>query len=247
MLRRLRRLISPPPPAPEARSIELAGQAISFTLKRSARRRSIGLRIDHRGLTVSVPTRTPEKWLHSVLQERAGWVVEKLAEWHAKQAAPQQWADGQPVAHLGETLILRVSIGSPIRPPQRVGAELHLQVARPDRVEAAVLRWHQQAAQQLFEARVAHYAVAMQVMPREIKLSAARTRWGSCTSQGVVRLNWQLVKLPLALVDYVVVHELAHLKQMNHAPAFWREVEAACPDYLARRKALKLYGLGRLD
>jgi len=81
----------------------------------------------------------------------------------------------------------------------------------------------------------------MNVIPRSIKLSAARTQWGSCTTQGTLRFNWQLIKMPLPLIDYVVVHELAHLIQMNHSQAFWREVEKVFPDYLERRKELRLH------
>jgi predicted metal-dependent hydrolase len=74
-------------------------------------------------------------------------------------------------------------------------------------------------------------------------MSSATTQWGSCTARGVVRLNWQLVKMPLHLIDYVVVHELAHLVEMNHSPAFWRVVESACPDYKQCRVELRGYGV----
>jgi hypothetical protein len=90
---------------------------------------------------------------------------------------------------------------------------------------------------------VGYFAPLLQVSPREVKLSAARTQWGSCTVQGVVRLNWQLVKMPLHLIDYVVVHELAHLLEMNHSPAFWRVVESACPGYRQCRAELRSYGV----
>jgi len=67
----------------------------------------------------------------------------------------------------------------------------------------------------------------------------ARSRWDSCTARGSVRLNWQLIRMPLRLIDYVVVHELAHLAEMNHSPAFWRVVATACPDYMKRRCELR--------
>ena len=83
----------------------------------------------------------------------------------------------------------------------------------------------------------------MNVVPREIKLTSATTQWGSCTVHGVVRLNWQLVKMRLHLIDYVVVHELAHLVEMNHSPAFWSVVESVCPDYKQCRAELKRFGV----
>ena len=84
----------------------------------------------------------------------------------------------------------------------------------------------------------------MHLAPKEIKLTSAKTQWGSCTAQGVIRLNWQLVTMPLHLIDYVVVHELAHLQEMNHSAAFWRVVEEACPDYLKVRKELREWSPG---
>jgi len=83
----------------------------------------------------------------------------------------------------------------------------------------------------------------LNVMPRAIKLSSAKTQWGCCTARGTVRLNRQLIKLPLHLIDYVVVHELAHLREMNHSAAFWCVVETACPDYIRLRRELKACGL----
>jgi predicted metal-dependent hydrolase len=83
----------------------------------------------------------------------------------------------------------------------------------------------------------------MGVAPRMLKLSAAKTQWGSCTTRGTVRLNEQLIRLPLRLVDYVVVHELAHLREMNHSAAFWEVVKGTCPNYAKLRRELKAIAL----
>jgi predicted metal-dependent hydrolase len=111
------------------------------------------------------------------------------------------------------------------------------------RIEKAVMQWYRNEALRVFEECVEYFAPQLQVSPCEIKLSAARTQWGSCTVRGVVRLNWQLVKMPLHLIDYVVVHELAHLVEMNHSPAFWSVVERACPEYRKCRAELRSYGV----
>jgi len=110
-------------------------------------------------------------------------------------------------------------------------------------IERLVLHWYRQQAESLFTERVAHYAPLLDVAPRTVKLSAAKTQWGSCTARGAVRLNEQLVRLPLRLIDYVVVHELAHLREMNHSAAFWSVVDSACPDYAKLRRELKAVGL----
>ncbi len=263
MLKRLRNLVSPPsapargtsgvspllrndPPAVEQRAALLAGKNISYTLKRSSRRRSIGLRIDDRGLTVSVPLRASEKWLHSVLQDKAHWVVEKLDGWQTRNPVEMRWVDGETVSYLGELLTLRVTRGLFATPAHRRGGELWVFVvddSETAHIEQAVLRWHQQEAQQLFVQRAAHFAALLGVAPRAVKLSAARTQWGCCTARGSVRLNIQLIELPLRLIDYVVVHELAHLREMNHSAAFWSVVKSVCPDYAKLRRELKAIAL----
>ncbi len=240
----LQRLIEPP--AVERRTVRLAGQDVAYTLKRSGKRRSIGLRIDDDGLTVSMPLRASEKWLHSVLEEKASWVVEKLAGWRANRPEPTRWVDGEPLKFMGEALTLRVIPSLFEAPPMLSGRQLFVHVGDGENhaaVERVVTQWLRQQAAVLFRERVAQYAPVLGVSPSEIKLSSARTQWGSCTVRGTVHLNWQLIKLPLRLIDYVVAHELAHLVEMNHSPAFWAVVQSACPDFKKRRAELRRCGL----
>ena len=244
MRKTLRRLM--PPAVVEQRSIQLAGKPVTYTLKRTGRRRSIGLRIDDHGLTVNVPMRASEKWLLSVLQEKASWVVEKLENWQARKPAPQLWADGEQIMFCGEMFTLRIIPSLFEAPPQLHGTQLIVHTSKPyipTVIEKAVMHWYRHEALHLFNECVAHFAPLMKVTPSEVKLSAARTQWGSCTTRGRVRLNWQLIKMPLHLVDYVVVHELAHLREMNHSAAFWNVVEAVCPDYAKRRGELRRWGM----
>ncbi|MDD2686307.1 MAG: SprT family zinc-dependent metalloprotease [Gallionella sp.] len=263
MLNRLRNLITPPtapargaagvtrsprnvPPAIEQRAALLAGKHITYTLKRSNKRRSIGLRIDDRGLTVSMPLRASESWLRSVLEDKAHWVVEKLDGWCARKPEVPRWVEGETLRFMGEPLTLRVRPSLFAADTQQRGRELFVFVADATDVAAIerdVMRWYRQQAAQLFPQRVAHYAALMNVNPREVKLSSAKTQWGSCTARGTVRLNEQLMRLPLRVIDYVVVHELAHLREMNHSTAFWLVVKSACPDYLSRRRELKAVAL----
>ncbi|HEU0188641.1 MAG TPA: SprT family zinc-dependent metalloprotease [Gallionella sp.] len=263
MLKRLRNIVNPPsvpawgtsgvspllrndPPAVEQRAALLAGINISYTLKRSNRRRSIGLRVDDRGLTVCVPVRTSEKWLHSVLQEKADWVLEKLDGWQIRKPAEIRWEDGEKIPYKGELLTLRVEQSLFAAPAHRHDSELRVFAVNGStaaHIEQTVQRWYRIEAEQLFAERVTHFAQILRVVPREIKLSAAKTQWGSCTPQGSVRLNVQLIKLPPRLIDYVVVHELAHLREMNHSAAFWRVVESACSDYAKLRRELRAFSL----
>ncbi|MFH2134572.1 MAG: SprT family zinc-dependent metalloprotease [Pseudomonadota bacterium] len=232
----------PVPPAVEQRSLQLSDKHISYTLKRSSKRRSIGLRIDERGLTVSMPLRASEKWLHSVLQDKASWVLDKLEDWQVGKVMPVVWQDGAAIPFRGEMFTLRVVADLFGAPPRLQGENLILQLNRTiteQRIEKLVSQWYRAQALQVFEECVAHFAPMMGVSPSVIRVSSARTQWGSCSASGVVSLNWHLVKLSLPLIDYVVVHELAHLKEMNHSAAFWQVVESVCPDYLELRKELR--------
>lgn len=244
MLKRIRNFVSPP--AIEQRAALLGGKNIPYILKRSSRRKSIALRIDDRGLTVSIPWRASEKWLQSVLQDKAHWVLKMLQNWQARKRVAIRWADGETTPCLGERLILRVVPGLFATPAYRRGNTLWVFIAVDEgaiQIEQAVSQWYRDEAERLFAERVAHYAALMDVAPRAVRLSSAKTQWGCCTAHGTVRLNKQLVTLPLHLVDYVVVHELAHLREMNHSAAFWDVVESVLPDYLKLRRELKTVSL----
>jgi predicted metal-dependent hydrolase len=111
----------------------------------------------------------------------------------------------------------------------------------PDAIEAMrapVMAWLAEEARTVFAARVAIFARLLDVPVPELKLSNARTQWGSCSAHGRVRLNWRLIHVPLSLVDYVVVHELAHLRELNHSRRFWALVESAYPGFRAARREL---------
>jgi predicted metal-dependent hydrolase len=234
------------PSVVEQRNIHLSGKEISYTLKRSGYRRSIGLRIDDRGLTVNAPLRASEKWLHSVLLDKADWVVKHLDNWQAKKAPPIFWAEGARIPFRGEQFLLTLTPKLRGAKPALHGEVLHVPAgldAESADIEKAVTQWYREEALRVFIECAEYFAPMLQVAPSAIKLSSATTQWGSCTVHGVVRLNWQLVKMPLHLIDYVVVHELAHLREMNHSPAFWKVVESACPDYRQCRIELRGYGL----
>lgn len=243
MFKALRR--SSTPPVVEQRSVQLSGKDISYTLKRSGYRCSIGLRIDDRGLVVNASLRASEKWLHSVLHEKSAWIIDKLEEWAARKAPAIEWANGATIPFRGELFTLLFT------PKKRAPAQLHGEVlhvpvgeeADAAAIEKSVTNWYRAEALQVFHECVDHFTPMLGVSPREIKLSTARTQWGSCTAQGVLRFNWQLVKMPLHLIDYVVVHELAHLIEMNHSAAFWQVVERACPEYKSCRVELHGYGV----
>jgi predicted metal-dependent hydrolase len=231
----------PPEAGAAARSITLDGHAVPYQLRRS-RRRTIGLSIDHHGLRVGAPLQARLGDIESLIRQHGRWVLDKLANWRAAPLAPTLSAvDGTTVVACGTPLTL--SLRTAGRAAWRCdGATLHLGVPAavdPQKVLKTALREY---VRQVFHERLALYAPRLGVAVPPLRLSSARTRWGSCSARGGIALNWRLVFLPLAVLDYVVAHELAHLKEMNHSPRFWSVVEQLCPDWRSLRDELRRRG-----
>jgi len=213
--------------------LEICGQPVDYVLCRS-RRRTIGLSVDHRGLRVGAPQRATLKDIEALLHKHGKWVLDKLARWQDKPAtAPLQ--DGSTFPWLGAPVTLRQDALS-----KRVcWQEQTLKVPATLSLETALLRAIKPKARTYLQARLEIWAARMGLPLPPLFLSSARTRWGSCNSKGEIRLSWRLMHFEPALIDYVVVHELAHLKEMNHSPRFWSVVEAHFPDWRQARTALR--------
>ncbi|OQW43155.1 MAG: zinc metalloprotease [Proteobacteria bacterium SG_bin4] len=210
-----------------------------------SRRRSIGLQIGQHGLRISAPLHTPLSHIDSVLQQKAGWITKKLAQWQDKKSLTLDWSLDSTYPLLGEPWRIALKPTGEIamaqsfdhEPPQPLVIAL-----TPRQIEIFVMSWYQQQAIDCFQQRIELYAPKLNLTTPPFRLSQAKTRWGSCNSRGFITLNWRLIQLPLHLVDYVVAHELAHLIEMNHSKAFWAVVEKVCPGYRVVRRELKEYG-----
>jgi predicted metal-dependent hydrolase len=219
-------------------SVALAGHRVDYKLVRRRGRRGVGLKIDGSGLTVAASLTTPISAIEGMIAQHEKWVAKKLGEWSSRRIVPQSWETGALVPFLGESLTLMTETGRAKTEVTRALNHLFVKVRTPDGVEKAVVQWMKREALPLFAQRAFHFARLHQLAPPEVMLSSANGRWGSCNSRREVRFSWRLVKAPPALIDYVVCHELAHLRHMNHSSAFWAEVARMCPDYLARKREL---------
>lgn len=217
----------------------LNGQAVHYTVHRSPGRRRISLSVDERGLRVGAPLRASLREIESLLQTHAHWVLRKLEFWADRRAPQRRWTDGETLSYLGLPLKLDVAPG--VRSVTLTPT--HLQIRSPDLAASAVsalaIHWLRAQAREHFHQRVAHFRAHVKHDPIAIRLSNARSRWGSCHVSGRISLNWRLIHMPQHLIDYVVVHELAHLREMNHSPRFWAVVGDVIPDYAARRREIR--------
>lgn len=232
----------------------LQGRDVAYLLRRSARR-SIGFSVGQQGLEVTAPQWVAMREIESALQTKAGWIVRKLQEAGQRQQIKQEarilWQDGGVLDYLGQPMTLRLTGGSASLPrtshahrEQGAGGSqsLHLPLspeAPVAQVRAAVQAWILREARSYFTARMLHYAAFMDVSWNALRLTSASTRWGSANSSGVIRLNWRLMQHSPQIIDYVVVHELAHLHHMDHSPQFWAVVAQVLPDWKPLRRALR--------
>jgi predicted metal-dependent hydrolase len=229
----------------ESRTVRLGDAEVNFRLRRSARRRSVSLHIDERGLTVSVPWRCSEQRLLTTLRDAEQWVLKRLAAWTHQHPAPLTWRTGDELQYLGRPLALEVALSKGRPRAARLHDRLLITVPNPadaPGVQKVGVKWLRAAALEVFIAHALRLAPSMGVAVPRIFLSSARTRWGSCNSDGSIRLNWRLVQAREALIEYVIVHELAHFHEMNHGPRFWGHVVRVCPNHRARRAELNEIG-----
>lgn len=220
-------------------------EAVDYVLVRRRGRRGVGFKVDATGLTVNAPATMPIAQIEALVRESERWILRKIAEWSARRVPAADWRDGAALPFMGEVLTLRLGSGGRAG-AIRDGQELRvtLRDPNPEAVGRAVVRWYRHAASAHLAVRVPQLARAAALAPPKLVVSSARGRWGSCNSRREVRLAWRLVKARAELIDYVICHELAHLRQMNHSSAFWAEVARMCPDF--RRLRDELYATDHL-
>lgn len=239
-----------------AREVLLDGQCVAYALRRS-QRRSIGFSVGAEGLAVSAPKWVTLADIDQAVQRKALWILRKLHETRARQqrldADRVDWCDGAVLPFRGEPIRLvldPLGRGASLHRDALPGtARLHLSLApgsaTPAQIEQAVQAWLKRQARQVFTERLDHFAPQLGVAWTQLTLSNAATRWGSARADGAIRLNWRLLHLAPALLDYVVVHELSHLRVMDHSPRFWAVVASVMPDHAALRRQLKAHGAAR--
>jgi len=178
-------------------------------------------------------------------------VLKKLDVWSTLPARNQSWDHGDKIRYLGRDLSLHLTQDSIVTlSTLHDRDQLHISLtdpARTDSVRAAVIMWYRRHAQINFSGRISEFAPGLGVPAPRLFLSGARTRWGSCNAKREVRLNWRLIQATQSTIDYVVVHELAHLIEMNHSRRFWKLVASLCPHFREACAELDRMGLYYMD
>ena len=235
------------------RSVDLGSSKVAYCLSRG-KRSTIGMSVGPDGLEVRAPRWVSLSAVEAVLLEKADWIVRKLQEMQERQRQMQatiiEWRQGASLPFLGDTLVLDINservakaaltiLDSAEGVPEKVLRVAVAQSATQAQIRDAVQAWLMQQAKANFVARLNHFAPQLGVSWKKLSLSNASTCWGTASADGAIRLNWRLIHFKQDIIDYVVAHELSHLRVMNHSPLFWDTVRSVVPDYAQRRAQLK--------
>jgi hypothetical protein len=209
-----------------------------------SKRRTIALIIERDGsFTVRAPLRAPHAAIETFIQQKMDWITrtrEKIKSTPDESILGKQYADGEKFPFLGSSFDLKL-----------VGLQKHslhfdngftLRHTSQKKGEQVFTRWYKGRALEIISKRVQQYSQQYNFAPKQVKISSAKTRWGSCSPNGTLNFTWRLVMAPLDVIDYVVVHELAHLRVKDHSSKFWKMVGSIYPEYKKQRKWLRENG-----
>lgn len=213
--------------------IQLGDLNITYTLERK-RRKGITLIVNQQGLILRTPLICSKRAIDHALSQHSAWIIRKLTE----RKPPAILQSGGQILWLGKPISIITDA------PHSSIDEHHCHLATPnthETIKVAIAQLYRQLALPYLSDCTAYWAEKMQLFPKKVLISSAEKRWGSCNHQGEIRLSWRLMHTPLNCIDYVVIHELAHLQEMNHSRRFWQIVALYCPNYRQERKALNSF------
>lgn len=221
-------------------SIQLKNQNVEYVLRRSNQRRTIGLTVNQEGLTVASPSYVPLSDVFRFIEKSQDWISGKLDKWQTPaRLIDQKWQDGKTLYYFGQAIQLKIETVMTGQGVFLSGTVLQVFTSQPDSASTLVQQWYREQAYPYFLQRLSILSAPLAKKPTKLSLSNAKNLWGCCNSKGEIRLNWRLMQANPAVIDYVIAHELAHLKHMNHSVCFWAEVETLCPGYRQLRSELK--------
>lgn len=221
------------------------GDLFDYSIIKS-KRKTLSIRIEEDGsVVVKAPSFLTEKEIEQFVIKKQEWILVHMKDILEQKKLKKEirFESGTVLPYQGEDLILEVLPVEPGKKTEIIRTKKHLFVCteqtQSHEIHQILMEWYLEEAKKELAERLTYYAKIMSLTPAKLTLRDAKTRWGSCSSKGNIMLNWRLILTPPDVIDYVIVHELCHLKEMNHSKAFWELVEEVIPDYKIRRKWLK--------
>jgi len=232
--------------------IDYYGRRIYYALTRT-KRKTIGIIIDRNGeVRVHAPFRASKKQIYEVVRKRADWIERKVNEIKARNSKLicRQFVSGEKILYLGREYTLEIAKKHSGRANVIIyeGAVIvYISPGLPDEdrkqaVKEALMKWYRQHFSEIVKERLKVYSLQLKAAPCKVVIKNQKTMWGSCSQKGNINLNWKLVMAPVEIIDYVIVHELCHLKVMNHSKDFWNLVASTLPNFHESKNWLKING-----
>ena len=219
--------------------------ALPIEIVRTNRKKTASIQIGDDAIKVTVPKRLSNKSVDELIDERSKWIRKKIAaRQQTPTSKPKEWVNGETFTYMGRNYRLKLTPNAETTKLRNgylhVPDQPHLNhLDRQAAAKASLTDWYTQQATKKLEQKTARYADLMDVQPNSIRVKDYKSRWGSCSPAGDIAYNWKIIMAPHRVVDYVVVHELAHLWEHNHSSDYWKHVENVFPDYRERRQWLK--------
>jgi predicted metal-dependent hydrolase len=229
------------------RKTALDGQTISYIVKRSANAKHIRLEVrSETGLTVVIPKSYNARYIPDLLEAKRGWILSKLAKYDQLRShrTENELKSGDTLTYLGQHLEVVVQQNHGSGDSVRLERNKLIVVLRAEngRLDLALERWYRMQAADLIRGKVERASAHLGLTYNRVIIRGQKTRWGSCSHKGNLSFNWKLIMAPEPVIDYVIIHELAHLREMNHTKRFWGLVAEHCPQWREHKKWLRDHG-----
>ncbi|MEH6948307.1 SprT family zinc-dependent metalloprotease [Bacillus sp. JJ634] len=233
-------------------SIQFGNQTIPYTLSRSHRRKTLSISVDQHGVSVISPLDTDIEKIESTLYKKAIWIIKQISDFNEMKTnvTERSFLSGEKLPYLGRNYRLKVKKTECEQPsfrfyqsrfftevPECIREEEYRDVLYP-----LYVNWVKERANLFAHDRIKRFTIKLQKEPQKILIKDQEQRWGSCTSSGNILLNWRIFLAPTSIIDYVLAHELSHLKHMNHSKEYWETLRMLMPDYEKRKDWLRING-----
>lgn len=232
-------------------SINFGKKKIEYQIKRGKRKKTIAISIlADAQITVRAPSSISNEEIGKIIKKKARWILEKQEQTRRQtdQFPKKEFVSGEQILYLGRKYRLKVEMidQNYAIMLQLEGRKMHIAIplnfdAEESKriIRDALIKWYCKQAEQIIKERVNYFSMLLDVAPKKIIIKEQQRRWGSCSNSGILRFNWRAIIAPISIIDYIIVHELCHLKVKNHSADFWRMVSLVIPDYKKRREWLR--------
>jgi len=214
-------------------------------IRSKKRRKTLSLRIKEDGrIVLYVPYHTPKGEIEGFIKEKESWVIKKISEKERSiKETERAFIPGEKFLYLGESYPLEIRESDHQEPSLKLSFGKF--ILGQDHIEEArdlFIQWYKREAKEKIAGRIDYYSNRLHLFPKGIKITSAQYRWGSCSRNNRLSFSWRMIMAPLTIIDYILTHELAHIKEKNHSRRFWRYLESILPDYRKQRLWLKENG-----